>query len=297
MPPHRPIHIALTFNEKYWALAYTVMRSICLSTRLRAELVFHLCHRTLAPEHKADFAMITAEFGSEVRYYDIDRMPMYASIASRAAYNRRLSNLVYARLLFGTFIPEEVTRLTYLDCDIMVYAPIERIAEIDLQGHPIAAVNEPHSFHISMGRDMRLKNDLFDAADPYFNAGLIVIDMAGWRAANILEKLEAAIADGTMDRIYYDQDFLNLVFKNDWLELDQRWNMVDPRPIHQTLRPYLLHYTGAGKPWKRTANVAFLRAYRHVMTNELYNRYMLYRWRKKLTWPIREFSKLIGKNR
>src|SRR4051794_22660380 len=114
----QPIHIALTFDDPYWAPAFATMRSICLTTHRRADLVFHLCHRALDPEHKADFTKITDEFGSQVRYYDIDAIPLFVSVAQRAPYNHRLSNIVYARLLFAEIMPAEVTRLTYLDCDM-----------------------------------------------------------------------------------------------------------------------------------------------------------------------------------
>lgn len=287
-PAVRPIHIALTFDDPYWAPAYATMRSICLTTHRRADLVFHLCHSGLTSEHRADLDRIEAEFAASVRYYAIADMPRFRDIAARARYNHRLSNIVYARLMFGEIIPAEIERLTYLDCDMMVRGAIEEIAEIDLKGNAIAAVPEPHGLHIGMGRDIRGKGDLFDPADDYFNAGLIVIDMAAWRAARILDRLEAAIADGTMARLYYDQDLLNLIFARNWLKLDQMWNVVDPRGVHQALNPRLLHYTGAGKPWKRTAKVAFSRMYRHVMTNEIYNRYMLFRWKRAWSTPWRK---------
>jgi lipopolysaccharide biosynthesis glycosyltransferase len=290
----RPIHVALTFDDPYWAPAFATMRSICLTTHRRRDLVFHLCHRTLKPEHLADFAKIADEFGSHLLYYDIDTIPLFASVAARAPYNHRLSNIVYARLLFAEIMPPEVTRLVYIDCDMMVRGAIEDIAEIDLLGNAIAAVPDPHGLHIAMDRDIRKKRDLFDPADDYFNAGLIVIDMAAWRDADILHRLEAAMADGTMARLYYDQDLLNLIFARRWLKLDQMWNFVDPRPIHQALNPRLLHYTGAGKPWKRTANVAFTRMYRHVMTNELYNRYAVYRWKRAWTEPFRKLAARLG---
>ena len=35
-----------------------------------------------------------------------------------------------------------------------VRAPIEELAEMDLQGNPIAAVQDPYSFHIIGGRDI-----------------------------------------------------------------------------------------------------------------------------------------------
>lgn len=290
---NRPIHIAHTFDDGYWAPAYATMRSICLTTRRRKDLVFHLCHRSLSAAHKADLDRIGEEFGATLHYYDIDKMPLFASVAARARYNHRLSNIVYARLLFDHFMPAEVERLTYLDCDMMVRSPIEEIAEADLKGFPIAAVPDAHGLHIGPGRDIREKGDLFDPADNYFNAGLIVIDMAGWRAARIPERLEAAINDGMMARIYYDQDLLNIIFARNWLKLDQLWNFVDPRPVHQSINPHLLHYTGEGKPWKRTANVAFVRMYRHVMTNELYNRYMVYRWQRGWAKPFKRLVNLI----
>lgn len=290
----RPIHIALTFDDSYWAPAFATIRSICLTTARRKDLVFHLCQSVLTAGHAADFQRITEEFGSTIRFYDIDANPLFQSIAKRARYNIRLSNIVYARLLFAEILPPDVERLTYLDCDMMVRAPIEEIAEIDLGPYPIAAVADAHGIDIAMGRDIRQKADLFDAADSYFNAGLVVIDMAAWRKAEILRRLETAIADGTMERLYYDQDLLNLVFRRNWLRLDQLWNLVDPRPCHQALNPKLLHYTGSKKPWFRTSVVAFSRSYRHVMTNDIYYRYMRFRWRRAWMRPFRRLGKLVG---
>ena len=37
-----PIHIVLAFDDNFWAPAFTLMRSACLSTHRRQDLVFHL---------------------------------------------------------------------------------------------------------------------------------------------------------------------------------------------------------------------------------------------------------------
>lgn len=273
----RPIHIALTFDDNYWAPAYATMRSICLSTKRRTDLVFHLCHRSLSTAHRQDLEKIGSEFGASLRYYDIDQLSLFTDVAARAPLNQRLSNIVYARLLFDRFLPQDIARLTYLDCDMMVRAPIEEVAECALEGQAIAAVDEPHKWLITHYRDMEGNRDLFDPADSYFNAGLLVIDMAAWRAAHVMERLEAAMADGTMSRIYYDQDLLNLIFKDNWRRLDQMWNVVDPRLPIQALNPKLVHYTGNRKPWNLVSLTAYARIYRHVMTNELYYRYARHR--------------------
>lgn len=281
------IHIALCFDDNFWAPAYATMRSVCLATHRRKDLNFHLCHRTLTDEHVADLKKIATEFGSVLHFYALDEMEMFREVALKAKYHKRLTHTIYARLMFDHFLPSEISRLIYLDCDTYVRAPLEQLAELDMQGKALAAVEDYFADFVTNGRDLTHNRDLFDPADPYFNSGMLVIDMDRWRNYGVIERLESMIADGTMDRIYYDQDFLNLTFKGDWLGLDPLWNTLDPRPPHQALNPHILHFTGNSKPWNLLSGVAFARLYRHVMTNELFYRY----WRHRVK---RRLRKLVG---
>ena len=70
-PADRAIHIALCFDDNFWAPAYAVMRSACLSSPRRKDLVFHLCEMAVTPEHKRDLDGIADEFGATVHYYDL----------------------------------------------------------------------------------------------------------------------------------------------------------------------------------------------------------------------------------
>lgn len=278
------IHIALTFDDNFWAPAFATMRSICLFTHRRDELVFHLLHRTLSDEHRADLSEITAEFPVSLRWYDLDQSDMFRDIAGRMPENKRLSNIVYARLMIDRLVGPEVARILYLDCDMLVRDDIGILFETDLEGHAIGAVRDTSGAFITGQRDLRKNRDIFDPADPYFNAGLVLIDLAKWREADIIGRMEAAYASGVMQRIYYDQDLLNLIFKGKWLRLPWRWNVIDARPVHEGVDPAIVHYTGETKPWALLAgtmrSVAFARFYRHVMTNDLFYRFARHRWKR-----------------
>ena len=279
-----PIHIALTFDDNFWAPAYATMRSVCLFSHRRSDLVFHLCHRTLTDAHRADIAAITSEFPVTLAWYDLDASPLFRDVAKRMPENKRLSNIVYARLMIDRLVGAEVERVLYLDCDMLVRDNIEKLYDIDMEGHPIAAVRDSIGAFITGGRDLRANRDIFDIADPYFNAGMVLIDVAQWRAADLIGRMEQALADGVMARIYYDQDFLNMVFARRWLQLPWRWNTIDARHAHEGLDPAILHYTGDNKPWGVLSgmlqSVAFARLYRHVMTNELFYRFARHRWKR-----------------
>ncbi|WP_169194259.1 glycosyltransferase family 8 protein [Devosia sp. MC1541] len=278
------MHIALTFDENFWAPAFATMRSVCLFTQTPEELVFHLCHRTLSPSHKADLEAIRKEFAVELRWYDLDQSDLFRDIATRMPENKRLSNIVYARLMIDKLVGPDVERILYLDCDMMVRDDVCYLFDLDLEGNSIAAVRDTAGALITGGRDLLGNRDIFNPADYYFNAGMVLIDITKWREADILARMEEAYATGVMQRIYYDQDLLNLIFKGKWHRLNWRWNLIDARVVHESFDPAIVHYTGDMKPWGTLAGlfrtVAFARLYRHVMTNELFYRFAKHRWKR-----------------
>ncbi|KRA96618.1 hypothetical protein ASD83_16110 [Devosia sp. Root685] len=278
------MHVALTFDDNFWAPAYATMRSVCLFSHRRQELVFHLCHRTLTAAHRADLECITEEFPVELRWYDLDQSNMFRDIAGRMPENKRLSNIVYARLMIDRLVGPDVTRILYLDCDMLVREDVAFFFELDLEGNSIAAVRDSIGALITGRRDLKQNRDIFDPADYYFNAGMVLIDIAKWREADVIGRMEEAYAAGIMQRIYYDQDLLNLIFKGKWLKLPWRWNVIDARHAHDGVDPAILHYTAERKPWGVLAgmlqSVAFARFYRHVMTNELFYRFARHRWKR-----------------
>src|SRR4051812_38792758 len=99
MTPPAAIHVALCFDDNFWAPAYAVMRSISLFTHRRNDLVFHLFHLPLTPQHRADLDAIGTEFGATLVFYNLETFPLFVDIAARMPKKKRLPHIVYARLL------------------------------------------------------------------------------------------------------------------------------------------------------------------------------------------------------
>lgn len=286
-----PIHIVLTFDDNFWAPAYAVARSICLSTR-RRDLVFHLLHDGLKSERYADFQELVREFsGVAVAHYELSTDAQFNAVCRSLPVDRRLHTVMYARLLIGSILPAGIERVIYLDCDTFVIAPIEKLYEQEMDGQPIAAVSDPVKQLMMMGRDMREKTGLFDPAQDYFNSGVLLIDLPRFIATDVPARIETLKAEGVLARLYFDQDMLNLIFAGRWKKLEWRFNVTDPQVAHQALDCFILHYTGHARPWLLYANVAYRRSYRHVMTNALFYRYMRHRWKR--FW-LKRWQRLTG---
>ncbi|WEK04030.1 MAG: glycosyltransferase family 8 protein [Candidatus Devosia phytovorans] len=278
------LHIALCFDDGFWAPAYAVMRSICLSTKRRRDLVFHLIHLPLAAEYKSDLDQIASEYGATLRYYPLAEIPAFETFVTGMPASAQWPKIVYARLMLGSLLPANVSKVVYLDCDMMVRKPIEQLIAMELGGHPLGAVADSLSPWVMLRKDMRQNADIFDPADVNFNSGMLVIDLDQWRQMDFAREIATLAQTGVLPRLYYDQGVLNVIFRDRWQALPWRWNVIDTHFAHEALDPAILHFTGKTKPWAILAGMlrstAYARTYRHVMTNDLFYRFARHRWQR-----------------
>ncbi len=242
--------------------------------------MFHLFHQRGPSRRRTGQALeaIRDEFGATLIDYDLTTNAAFTGFLAGMSYHKALTNLVYARLMLDQLLPPDIARVLYLDCDMLVRAPVEELFGLDLEGKAVAAVLDPHRHRAMLGRDFKQNGDLFSFDMRLLQCvGMLVIDRALFAAADLPGRTRAYHEAGVLARVQYDQAVLNLVFKDNWLPLDFRWNLINPLPAHENLEPHIVHYTGHRKPWQLLSPVAFAQAYRHTMTNDVFYAY----WRER----------------
>ena len=268
------IEIALTFDDNFWAPAYATMRSVCLTTRHPENLRFHLLVDGVTPDHRAILDTIRRDYGAVLNVVDLaasnvlgDRIASFPTIRMR-----RFRPVIYARLFLGELLPPDVTKVLYLDSDTFVRSDIDALFQLDLQGKAIAAALQPDRMHCIAGKDLKARH-AFSMAEPYFNSGVMLIDMSQYRGVDFAGVLQAALPRSEIEMFYYDQDIVNFAFRGRIHALDYRWNLQNPEPAHEVLNPSIVHYSANPKPWLFWSRVAFKRTYRHLMTNAYFYQY------------------------
>jgi lipopolysaccharide biosynthesis glycosyltransferase len=160
----------------------------------------------------------------------------------------------YTRIWLAEFFPATVDRVLYLDADIVVVGSIAPLWSTDLAGALMGAVDIP-------GSDQGVRRLGLRAEDGYFNAGVLLIDLARWRAT----RADQTVIDyihAYPERLEYDQDALNACFRSVTKRLDYRWNVIRPffreplalpleRAEIETIRreALIIHFNGGSKPW------------------------------------------------
>lgn len=177
----------------------------------------------------------------------IDRSWIAPSHLSEAAYLRYLAPMVLA----------DDDRCVYLDGDVVVRHDPRPLHDIDLQGRTVGAVRSRVApFAASPGGIMRWFEIGIAGTAPYFNSGVLVIDLAKWRARTVTERLTKFLAVHGSSTWIADQEALNVAVVGDWLELDRSWNYIThiaenflQQPELEPDDPHIAHFAGRQKPW------------------------------------------------
>ena len=115
--------------------------------------------------------------------------------------SERFSKAIYYRFLTPKILPNE-SRALYLDCDIIVNGSLRQLETIQLDSFACAVVRD------QMSNDKRILKRL-EIGTPYFNSGVLLMNLDYWRQNEISTKLVNFIHDNSDSCIFPDQDALN----------------------------------------------------------------------------------------
>ncbi len=182
--------------------------------------------------------------------------------------DRGRTPVVYLRLALPEALGADYRRLLYLDGDIFVQGgDFSAFLGLDLGPRFIGAVRDNSQWRTPDRRPEQFRR-LGLPATRYFNAGVMLIDTAGYNAAGVLERCVALGRANREKMIRHDQNLLNSTLRGDWAELSPVWNWQytwASRMFEAMVGAHIVHFIGPNKPWKHDAGefpLKFRRAYR-----------------------------------
>jgi lipopolysaccharide biosynthesis glycosyltransferase len=225
----------------------------------------HICFNTLKTLHvNKNFTIIPIRLSDEQAHINFGEYIL----------PHLKNNVPYYRLFMGELI-RDVSKILYLDCDVIIQDDITPLFDLDVNDVELLAVREP---------------DYSTGILHRFNSGVMLANLDKWRENRILERgIEYA---QTHPLPLHDQSVLNAVIK-DWKTLDYKWNaltshydrsfehnllkflMTEEQFIDLRHNPKIVHYNGSVKPWNIDRCKGPLRF------RELYRRY-----RNKTPWKL-----------
>lgn len=180
-----------------------------------------------------------------------------------------INQTTYLRLLLPRLLPDDRDRVLYLDSDLLVQGDLTRLWAQDVSGFPLAAARACGSPYVSSPRGVAPYESLgLDATTPYFNAGVLLVNLPYWRRRAIPQQVFRYLRTYGERVQMLEQEGLNAVLAGHWKPLDLRWNAVShllhfkawpDTPFKARIRarretlihdPYVHHFAGGSKPWQ-----------------------------------------------
>lgn len=258
--------IVFNIDDNYLMQCCTTMVSI-LHNNKDGQISFHVISNGLTNESRLKIEQVAEAYHQQVFFYVVN--PEAMSDYEIFDKQGHISMATYLRLFVADILPKRLHKIIYMDCDLIVDGSLAELWNTDVEGYALAAVEDMWS-----GKADNYVRLGYNAADTYFNAGVLVVNLDYWREHNVSQQAAQYVAMHAGQLKFNDQDVLNGLFHDSKLLLPFRWNVQDGllrrrRKIRSEViskldqeleNPVIIHFTGHRKPW----NFSCLNPYKNL---------------------------------
>ena len=266
------ISVVCAANTEYLVHATTMLASLFATNVHSFDVYFLYNNEEVGEESLALLDVFVRRNGHRCIVKPID-----LSALSSLLVNSYISVEAYFRLLLPEMLPTP-DKVLYLDADIIIQGDISKLWKTQLgDGNYLGAVRDPNINPAVLTKLGLGEND------PYFNSGVLLLNLKKMREDHVQEKL-LTFARCSQDKITcHDQCVLNYIVKGHWKALSPKWNMQTGfflKNVYCSLSeevkkevlfdPVIVHFNyGLGRPWEIWCAHPYRHLYRKYKNRQL----------------------------
>src|SRR5271170_6411712 len=209
------ISVLMAVDEQYAAPLLVTVASLLESLRPGVGLNLYVMSSGLRPGTRST---LEGSWDGRVRVHwtPLDN----SKLESLQAYTYPSSPVANLRLVVGSSLKGDVSKVIYLDADLLIQRDIFELWEQDMQGKIVLAVQDSYIQKLPA----RCLPAQTEVERPYFNSGVMVIDLDAWRRAEIEQCCLEAARRLRHQTKWLDQHALNACLAGRWGRLTPVWN-------------------------------------------------------------------------
>lgn len=256
------INIIYTLNDGFVPQVAAGIVSVCENNKKTSKINFYIISYGIKENNKKKLKKLVNSYDRNIDIIELESLDKYFDFSiDTSGWNP----IVLARLLVDKLIPTDVNKILYLDGDTIVRGDLNELWNINLNRHTFAMSIEPTV-------DKKRKEDLGLKNYPYYNAGVILINLARFRKINASKTIIDYYRESEGKLFANDQDAINASMKDEILTISPKYNyynifyqypywflkrlMGDVKYIDKetfldaVANPCIVHYLGEERPWR-----------------------------------------------
>ena len=270
------MNIVFAIDDAGCAYAAAALISVSCSSPQNEKINFYVITLGLSSENIRKFEELESQIGHKINivFFDTDlfKLPRAKGYVQTA----------YLRLFLSEILPG-LSKVLYLDYDVLVRKPIREIYDLSVEniGAVVAldGVWAAKEYLAVYYKSLGLRDPVF-----YFNSGVMIINLEYWRENNVGAKCLAWLEKNAQIGRAADQDALNFVLQGRVLFFSSRWNAttsliqgvmyrgrVASRFRDDVNNAAIVHFTGPRKPWLREFRTRYANEFRWYISQSPWN--------------------------
>ena len=272
------MNILYTLNDKFVPQVSAGICSICENNKDVKNIDFYLMSLNISDDNKSKMkSFFLKKYGREIYFVELDNLEKYFDFEFDT---NGWNPIVLARLLLDKLLPEKLDRILYLDGDTIVRGKLMDLYTMDLNDKSIAASIEPTI-------DKKRKNNLDLNGSPYYNAGVLLVDLINWRNNNTGNQIIEYYKSHDGNLFANDQDAINGALKDNIIPLSPKYNFynifyqynyrflsrlcdfdyISKIEFDEARKnPIIIHYLGEERPWRIGNKHKYRKDYLHYLS-------------------------------
>jgi len=286
--------IVLCPDNNYVMPCGVLICSICENNK-KEDIKFHIVtDEKFTFQNKSSLLAIIEKYECKSMFYEIDVSDVQKYLPIKQAGQLfHITLATYYRLFLSKLLPDNLDKVLYLDCDIIVCNNLNELWNTDIAFYAIAAVPDMNEGQIFFYNRLRYSQNM-----GYFNAGVLLINLNYWRENGILDRYIQFASSYPERVVYHDQDIMNYVLKDIKLSLPLRYNIQNgflreelqisweyEEELNKAFsNPCVLHYMGESKPWTKNCSHPYRELFFKYQRLTEWKDMPLQKEKKRITW-------------
>ena len=195
------LYAAYNSDDNYAPYLGASMLSLLQSNTSFSRICIYIMDCGMTEESRCNLQHIAARFGREIFFVLMQQHIAQLDLHLGA---HKMAVAAYARLFLTQVLPEDCSRVLYIDCDTIVKGSLAEIWKLPFGNALIAGVQDTvdNYFLSAIGLEKGV---------PYIDAGILIVNLEAWRKENLLAQFLGVIRrfDGNVPA--HDQGTINAV--------------------------------------------------------------------------------------
>lgn len=260
------MNILYTLNDNFVPQVGTGITSICKNNKKAEKINFYIISYGIKKDNKNKLSRLCKKYNRDIDIIELDDLNEYFDFNfDTLGWNK----VILARLLMGSILPKTVDKIIYLDGDTVVRDGLKELWETNLGSSIVGMSIEPTV-------DKKRKKSLDIENYPYYNSGVILVNLKKWRDKNCEKKIIQYYKEKNGLLFAADQDAINVVLKDNIHTISPKYNyynifyqysyyflskLMKPlkyadyvsKEMYDEARqnPTIIHYLGEERPWRK----------------------------------------------